>query len=201
MWVQYAPNLLKPKKCLWVGHGSRKSPSRVIFPSGCSRIDQGFMHPKLSEHFPKKNNTEQTEWRNIGKNRLFPSHRHIVGPTVIQPSWSERRCRGLPRLAALSPRPFRSHQRSKAQNLQDGHGGWLGWLGWLGWHGGWLGNFPQQNQCLENRLKYTLVSSVPSRSSQDPSATHRPKPPTRHQPNSYHRTANDSKISIAAQQL
>ena len=114
MWVQYAPNLLKPKKCLWVGNDSRKSPSRVIFPSGCSRIDQGFMHPKFSEHFPKKNKTEQTEWRNIGRNRWFPP---IVTSLVRNAA------------AAVAPGPSGpiNGRRPRTSRGWHGHGGWHGW--------------------------------------------------------------------------
>ena len=175
MWVQYAPNLLKPKKCLWVGNDSRKSPSRVIFPSGCSRIDQGFMHPKLSEHFPRKK-TKQNK-RNEETLEETGCSLPIVTSLALRESRVGSRCR-------CSPRPFMSHQRSKAQNLQR-----------VTWS--------SEGMVMVDDLDDLddMVSIIyPNRSLHGHprnSATHRPNQPTRHQPNSYHRTANDSKISIA----
>lgn len=101
----------------------------------------------------------------------------IVTSLALRESRVGSRCR-------CSPRPFMSHQRSKAQNLQR-----------VTWS--------SEGMVMVDDLDDLddMVSIIyPNRSLHGHprnSATHRPNQPTRHQPNSYHRTANDSKISIA----
>lgn len=132
MWVQYAPNLLKPKKCLWVGNDSRKSPSRVIFPSGCSRIDQGFMHPKLSQHFPRKKQNRTNGMKKHWKKQVVPFPSSHPWPYVKAE---------LVAAAAVAPGPSCPINGRRPRTSRGWHGhqrAWSWWMTWMTWMTWWV---------------------------------------------------------------